>query len=93
MRASAYRFRRVQHPGFRKPGPAVPVLSDGCHARHHACLHLVHVDHTDSRKKVLLKEALLKKFSQKEITQEEISQKEITQKGISQKEVLLKKVI
>ena len=77
MRASAYRFRRVQHPGFRKPGPAVPVLSDGCHARHHACLHLVHVDHTDSRKKVLLKEALLKKI----VTKRNYTKRSSAEKG------------
>ena len=77
MRASAYRFRRVQHPGFQKPGPAVPVLSDGCHARHHACLHLVHVDHTDSRKKVLLKEALLKKI----VTKRNYTKRSSAEKG------------
>lgn len=82
MRASAYRFKRVQHPGFRKPGPAVPVLSDGCHARHHACLHLVHVDHTDSRKKVLLKEALLKEALLKKIvTKRNYTKRSSAEKG------------
>lgn len=57
MRTPADHFRSVQYPGLQESRPAVPLLPNDSHACCHDRLYLVYGDHTDSRKKVLLKKA------------------------------------